>query len=319
MFGYISRRIALSVPVLVVASFIAFVATRLAFDPTAKFRQSRDVNAVARAKKHFGLDQPIPVQWAKWLWRVIHGDFGISTRTSGDVWPDVRRSLGVTVQLIGWGVLLALIIAIGIGVYSATRQYSIGDYVFTGLSYIGVAMPPFWFGLILIQIFGVYAKEHWGFQLFFVGLHSTGHSGIDWDYVKHLILPVCTLAVQLVAQWSRFQRSALLDVLSSEYVRTARAKGLSRRRVIWKHAFRNSLTPLVTDVATQAGTLFGGLIVTETIFSINGMGRYTLLSIQTGDVYGVVAAMFVAGAFVILFNLISDLVYGFLDPRVRLI
>ena len=318
MFAYIFRRIALSIPVLLAASFIAFVSVRLAFDPTAKFRTLKDPTAVARAKKQFGLDQSIPVQWFKWLLRIFHGDFGISTRSGGRVWPEVIRSLGFTVQLIFWGVLLALAISIAIGVYSATKQYSVGDYLFTGLSYVGVAMPPFWFGLILIQVFGVYAKQHWGFQLFFVGLHSTDKSGINLDYIKHLILPVCTLAVQLVAEWSRFERSALLDVLSSEYVRTARAKGLSRRRVIWKHAFRNSLTPLVTDVATQAGTLFGGLIITETIFSIPGMGRYTLQAIQAGDVYAVVAAMFVAGAFVIIFNLLSDLIYGLLDPRVRL-
>jgi peptide/nickel transport system permease protein len=316
--AYISRRIALSVPVLVLASFVAFVAVRLAFDPTAKFRNLRDPETFLRAQKRYGLNQPVPLQWLKWIGRVFQGDFGVSTRTGSPVWPDVVRSLGFTVQLILWGVLLALAISVAIGVFSATRQYSIGDYVFTGLSYVGVAMPPFWFGLLLIQVFGIYAKEHWGFQLFFVGLHSTDKSGINLDYIKHLILPVCTLAVQLVAQWSRFERAALLDVLSSEYVRTAQAKGLSRRRVIWGHAFRNSLTPLVTDVATQAGTLFGGLVITETIFSIPGMGRYTLLSIQTGDVYAVVTAMFVAGAFVIIFNLLSDLIYGLLDPRVRL-
>lgn len=318
MLTYITRRILFSLPVLLVSSFIAFFAVRQAFDPTVKFAQLRDPLARQRAMKNFGLDRPIPVQWLKWLSRAVRGDLGVSTRTSGDVRPDVIRALGNTVQLIGWGMLLALVLAVAIGVYSATRQYSVGDYLFTGLSYVGVAMPPFWFGLIMIQLFGVYAKEHWGFQLYFVGLHSTGKSGINMDYIRHLILPVCTLAVQLVAQWSRFQRAALLDVLSSEYVRTAKAKGLTRRQVIWKHAFRNALTPLVTDVATQSGTLFGGLVITESIFSIQGMGRYTLLSIETGDVYGVMAAMTVAGLFVILFNLLADLIYGVLDPRVRL-
>jgi peptide/nickel transport system permease protein len=318
MLTYIARRILFSLPVLLVSSFIAFFAVRQAFDPTVKFALLRDPNARQRAIKNFGLDRSVPIQWWKWLTRAVRGDLGVSTRTSGNIAPDVVRALGNTVQLIGWGLLLALVVAIGIGVYSATRQYSLGDYAFTGLSYVGVAMPPFWFGLIMIQLFGVYAKEHWGFQLFFVGLHSTGKSGINMDYIRHLILPVCTLAVQLVAQWSRFQRAALLDVLSSEYVRTAKAKGLSRRQVIWKHAFRNALTPLVTDVATQAGTLFGGLVITESIFSIQGMGRYTLQSIETGDVYGVMAAMTIAGLFVILFNLLADLIYGVLDPRVRL-
>ena len=321
MISYITRRVLYSIPVLLVASFITFVAVRLTFDPTLKFRQLRDQTAFLRTKKQFGLDKPIPIQYFKWLGRVLHGDFGTSTRTGGAVWPMLTRALGFTVQMIFWGMLVALVLAIGIGVLSALRQYSVGDYLFTGLSYIGVAMPPFWFGLILIQIFGVWLKTKLGWDkppLNFVGLHSTGSKGINLDYLRHLVLPVLTLSVQLVAQWSRFQRSSMLDVLSSDYIRTARAKGVSRRDVVWRHAFRNALTPLVTDVATQAGGLMGGLVITEAIFSIPGMGRLFIDSLQQGDVYAVLGFMVVTGVFVILFNLIADLIYGVLDPRVRL-
>jgi peptide/nickel transport system permease protein len=237
------------------------------------------------------------------------------------VGPMITRALGFTLQLIVWGVLLALIVAVSIGVFSAVKQYSVPDYVFTGLSYIGVAMPPFWFGLILIQVFGVAIKQKFNLDkpfLFFIGLHSTDQKGINLDYLRHLVLPVLTLTVQLIAQWSRFERASMLDILSSDFIRTARAKGVPRRKVVFRHAFRNALIPLVTDVATQTGALFGGLIITETIFSIPGMGRLFIDALINGDVYVVLAWMLVAGVFVIIFNLIADMLYSVLDPRVRL-
>ena len=321
MLNYIVRRILYSVPVLVLASFVVFVAVRLTFDPTVKFRQLKDQGAFLRAKKTYGLDKPIPVQWWKWAKGVLSGDWGVSTRTGGRVWEMVTKALGYTVQLIVWGVLLALVIAVAIGVFSALRQYSVPDYLFTGLSYIGIAMPPFWFGLILIQVFGVFIKEKFHLDspfLSFIGLHGTNKKGINLDYLRHLVLPVFTLTVQLIAQWSRFQRSSMLDVISSDFIRTARAKGVPRRQVVFKHAFRNALIPLVTDVATQSGLLFGGLVITESLFSIPGMGRLFLDALQAGDVYVVVAYMIVAGLFVVVFNLLADVAYAWLDPRVRL-
>jgi peptide/nickel transport system permease protein len=310
-----------SVPVLFVASFIVFVAVRLTFDPTVKFRQLKDPTVIARVRARYGLNDPIPVQYFKWLGRIVRGDFGISTRTGGPVWPMLTRALGFTVQLMVWGILLAVLTAIGIGVFSAVKQYSAPDYLFTGLSYIGVAMPPFWFGLVLIQVFGVFIKQKFHLEhpfLYFLGLHGTDQKGINLDYFRHLVLPVLTLTVQLIAQWSRFERASMLDILSGDFVRTARAKGVPRRQVIFRHAFRNALIPLVTDVATQTGALFGGLIITESIFSIPGMGRLFLDALFSGDVYVVLAFMIVTGLFVILFNLIADMLYSVLDPRVRL-
>jgi len=313
MLTFVIRRILYSLLVLLVASFLLFTFTRSTFDPTARLRSSRDAGAVEQERERLGLNDSIVVQYANWLKGAIQGDLGTSSRTNEDVSAMISRAMGNTLQLIVWGVLFSATIAIGIGVFSAIRQYSLPDYLFTGLSYIGIAMPPFWFGLIAIEIFGV--QLGW-FK--FVGLHSADGSAYDIDYLKHLILPVATLCVQIVASWSRFERASMLDVMSADYVRTARAKGVPRRKVIFKHALRNALIPLVTVMALDIGALFGGLIVTERIFSIAGMGRMFFDALLTGDVYVVEAWMIVVATMIIGFNLLADVVYGVLDPRIRL-
>jgi peptide/nickel transport system permease protein len=221
--------------------------------------------------------------------------------------------MGNTLQLIVLGAVISAIIAIAIGVFSAIRQYSIPDYMLTGLSYVGISMPPFWFGLLAIEVFGV--QLGW---LKFVGLHSGDSTAIDADYFKHLALPVATLCVQIIASWSRYQRAAMLDVMSTDYVRTARAKGVPGWKVITKHALRNALIPLVTVMALDTAALFGGLIITEKIFSISGMGRMFIDAILTGDVFVVEAFMIVVAFCIIVGNLLADVLYGVLDPRIRL-
>jgi len=235
------------------------------------------------------------------------------------VFTMVMSALGNTVQLIVWGVLLSAAIAVAVGVYSAVHQYSVGDYVFTGLAYLGLALPPFWFALVAMQ-FVVSIKERTGSDqpaFYFVGLHSED-ANFDADYFRHLLLPVLTLTVQIIASWSRFQRASMLDVLGSDYVRTARSKGLKERKVVVRHALRNALIPLVTVMALDSGALFGGLIITETLFSIPGMGKLFYDALLAGDVYVVMAWMVVAAVFVVLFNLFADLLYSVLDPRIRL-
>ncbi|MBV8949964.1 MAG: ABC transporter permease, partial [Actinobacteria bacterium] len=232
----------------------------------------------------------------------------------------IRRSLWVTVQLMFWGVVISAAVAIAIGVYSAVRQYSVLDYGLTGMTFLALAMPPFWFGLIAIQFFSADVKTWFHLQdpLFYsIGLHKGGLSGFNLDYVRHLALPVITLTVQIVAGWSRYQRAAMLDVMSADYIRTARAKGVPRRRVIFKHGLRNALIPLVTVIALDVGVLFGGLIVTETIFSIPGMGRLFYDSLLGGDATVLVSWTVVTAVFVIAFNLLADVAYGWLDPRIR--
>jgi peptide/nickel transport system permease protein len=321
MLVYVVRRLLYSIPVLLLASFLLFVFVRTTFDPTARLRTVRDTEVIQRERDRLGLDQPIHVQYGKWLGEFVQGDWGESGRTREPVTTMIRRAFWNTTQLIVWGVVISAAIAIAIGVYSAVRQYSVPDYIFTGISYLAVAMPPFWFGLIAINVLA-FRTQGWfdldGPPVYFVGLHSAGESGFDMDYLRHLVLPVMTLSVQIVASWSRFQRAAMLDVLSADYIRTARAKGVPRRQVILRHGLRNALIPLVTVMALDIGLLFGGLIITEFIFSVPGMGRLFIQSLVQGDAYVLEAWMIVVAVFVIAFNLIADIVYGILDPRIRL-
>ena len=320
MLTYVARRFLYSIPVLLLASLLLFCFVRVTFDPTARLRQSRDPETVQRARAELGLDKPLLVQYRTWLGDFVQGDWGTSTRTRERVLPMIRRALWNTVQLITWGVLFAAVIAIAVGVFSAVRQYSLPDYVFTGLSFLGLAMPPFWFALVAIQFLSAYPRQWFDLSsppFYFVGLHSTGKSGINLDYLRHLVLPVLTLTVQIVASWSRFERASMLDALSADYVRTARAKGVPRRRVVFRHAFRNALIPLVTVMALDIGLLFGGLVITEQIFSIPGMGRLFIDSLIQGDVNVLVVWTVITASFVILFNLVADVLYGVLDPRIR--
>jgi len=318
----ILRRLLYSIPLLLLATLVLFWAVRTtdSFDPTARLAQSRDPETVQRAREELGLDDPIMVQYGNWLGDFVTGDWGQSSATREDVSSMIQRSFWNTLQLIFFGVLASATIAMTIGVYSAVKQYSLGDYLFTGLSYVGIAMPPFFFALMAIHFLAVEPRSWFSLEevpLKFVGLHGSGQSGFNWDYIQHLILPVMTLTVQIVASWTRFQRAAMLDVLSSDYIRTARAKGVPRRQIIIKHGVRNSLIPLVTVMAVDIGLLFGGLIITESIFNIPGMGKLFFDALLDGDAPVILAWMFVAGSFILAFNLLADLLYGVLDPRVR--
>jgi peptide/nickel transport system permease protein len=321
MLLFIVRRLLVSIPVIIVASLLLFLFVRWTYDPTARLSNSRDPAARVREAERLGLDKPVIVQYGKWLGEFATGDWGESSQTREEVTTMTWRAFGYTLQLIFWGILLSGAFAIAIGVFSAVRQYSIPDYLITGGSYIAIAMPPFWFGLIAINVL-VFKSQDWLWfdkpPLYFVGLHSVGKSGINLDYFRHLVLPVLTLSVQIIGSWSRFQRAAMLDVLSADYIRTARAKGVPRRQVIVRHGMRNALIPLVTVMAVDIGLLFGGLIITESIFSVPGMGRMFFNALQVGDVNVIEAWLVVVAIFVILFNLLADVLYGVLDPRIRL-
>lgn len=321
MVTFVVRRILVSIPIMLIASFALFVAVRETFDPLAKLRLSRDPSVIERETERLGLDRSIFEQYSLWLKGIVTGNWGISTRTGGDVRTVILDALWPTLQLIVWGVLFAVLIAGFISVYSAARQYSAGDHVLTAISYVGIALPAFWFGLVLIQLFAVLPTQYLGLEnppLYFVGLHSPGETGFNLDYLRHLVLPVLTLTITLVASWSRFGRASMLDALSSEYVRTARAKGVPRRQVIMRHAARNALAPFLTVVALDAALLFGGLVVTEQIYSIPGMGRLFLDSLLSGDVFVLLPWMLVVALAVVVCNLIADVSYAILDPRVRL-
>ncbi|MFJ6983131.1 ABC transporter permease [Streptomyces sp. NPDC091389] len=321
MLRYAGRRLAYSVPVVLVASFVFFWAVRSTFDPLTKLRQARDPGVLARETARLGLDRPVVEQYLLWMKAFVTGDWGVSTRTGDRAEGMIGSALGTTLQLVVWAVLFAVIVALLIGTYSAARQYSAGDHLLTGLSYLGVAMPAFWLGLMLIQVFAVWPREQFGLSqppLYFVGLHSPGASGINADYFRHLVLPVMTLTIGLIASWSRFSRASMLEALHSDYVRTARAKGVPPRRIFFRHALRNSLAPFVTVVAADTALLIGGLVVTEQIFAISGMGRLFLDSLLAGDVFVLLPWMLIVALAMVLFNLAADLGYALLDPRVTL-
>jgi ABC-type dipeptide/oligopeptide/nickel transport system permease component len=209
-------------------------------------------------------------------------------------------------------------VALAVGVYSASKPYSRGDYLFTGLAFAGIAMPTFWFGLLTIQYLSFELQQLLGTTepIFYSIPNPLGSGAVD--YFRELALPILVLSVQLVAGWSRYQRSSMLEELNSDYIRTARAKGLPRRRVVWKHGLRNSMSALVTIVAIDVGALFGGLIITERIFSRPGMGTLLLSAVNNGDTQVILPWMLVVGAIIVMFNLVADVLYGVLDPRVRL-
>lgn len=316
---YALRRLLWSIPVVLIASFLLFWAVRSTFDPVAKLRQVADPEAVAREIERLGLDRSIVEQYGIWLGQFVTGDWGTSSRTASDVQELVLGAFGPTLQLVFWGVLLGAIIALVVGVYSATRRGTVGDHALTTASYVGISLPAFWFGLLLIQFLGTMPARIFDLRdppLYFVGLAEWGDGPLE--YVRHLVLPVITLATTLVAAWSRFARSSMIEVLAADYVRTARAKGVPRGQIIVRHALRNALAPFVTVVALDAALLIGGLVVTEQIYSVPGMGKLFIDSLLAGDVFVLVPWMIIVAIAVILCNLLADIGYAILDPRVRL-
>jgi peptide/nickel transport system permease protein len=320
MAGYAARRVLYTIPVLAVSSFLSFVFVALSGDPTASIRSNPNFSAqtLVHVRHRFHLDEPLVVRYLLWVRDAFTHRLGDSLNTGAPIWPDIARTLTHTTQLIVLSESLALTIGIAIGIYSAVRQYSIADYAFTAFSFVGFAMPTFWLALLLQTFFvDVYLK--WHVRIFYTsGLNSTGSSMWSLDRLQHLALPVITLCIISLALYSRFVRAAMLDTINADFIRTAGAKGVSDRRVVVRHVFRNALIPFVTVVALNIGGLLGGAIVTETVFSLDGIGLYFIQRLGILDLYAVMAYLLVTSVIVIAFNLIADLLYGVLDPRVRL-
>ncbi|MDX6396981.1 MAG: peptide/nickel transport system permease protein [Gaiellaceae bacterium] len=319
MVTYIVRRLLYSIPVLIAASFLIFSFVALASDPLSFLRmQPRvDQTTIQKIIDREHLEDPIPVRYAYWAHDAVTNKFGNTLLGDRPIWPDLVRVMGNTAQLVIAAELIAILLAIFIGVYSAVRQYSAFDYSFTTFSFLGLATPVFWLALML-QVLVVNIFLTYDIRIFYVSnLSSADPDHFLLDRIQHLALPVTVLAVASIAQYSRYMRAAMLEVINSDYVRTARAKGLNERGVIMKHAFRNALIPLATVVALNLGALLGGAIVTETVFSLDGMGRYFVNNLVEGDPYPVMAWLMITSVLIVFFNLVADVVYGYLDPRVR--
>lgn len=323
MLTYVIRRLLYSIVVLFAASVLVFWGMSLVTSPIGFLRMQPNISeqTIHNIEQRKHLDRPIYVRYGYWMKDVVTNKFGTETINDTPIFPDLKRAMGHTLQLVVVAELLAILLAVGIGVISALRQYSVFDYTATTASFVGLAIPVFWLALMLQVLFvNIYLWFH--VRIFYVA----NLSGVDpgtglhfaLDRAQHLGLPILVLMVASIAQYSRFMRTSMLEVVNADYVRTARAKGLEERRVTMKHAFRNALIPMVTIVALNFGALLGGAVVTETIFALDGMGLYFITKLNAGDPYPVMAFLMVTAVFVIIFNLLADLAYGFLDPRVRL-
>jgi peptide/nickel transport system permease protein len=319
MFAFIVRRLLYSIPVLLATSFLIFTAVSLSGDPAARIKANPKFSPVTlvQLQHKYKLDKPIPIRYWYWLKDVTTNKLGSSLATQQPIWPDIKRVMGHTAQLIVTSSIVAVLLGILVGVYSAIRQYSIFDYTATTLSFLGFAMPVFWLALLLQILFvNIYLK--WNVRIFYTsGLNNPGEGGFSLDRLQHLGLPVATLVVVDFALYSRFMRASMLEVINSDYVRTARAKGVAEWRVITHHVVRNAMIPLVTVIALNVGALLGGAIVTESVFSLDGMGSYFRYKLDQLDLYPVMAWLMVTAVIVILANLVADILYGFLDPRIR--
>lgn len=318
MSQYVLRRLLIGIPSLLGISVVLFVVLALApGDPFSELATNPnvppEVQAALRAK--FGLDDPIYLRYLHWLNAMLHGDWGFSFVSRMNVDTLILQRLPATLYVIGSAQILALLVAIPVGVYAATKPYSLFDQVANTLAFVGFSLPTFFTGILFILIFSV--TLDW---LPFVYTTDIKATGIRWvlEMIRQAIMPVAVLGLFQAASMTRFVRSAMLDVIRLDYVTTARAKGLGQAKVIVKHVMRNAMIPVVTLIALQMPAVFGGAIVTEQIFRIPGIGSLLISSILSNDTPVVMAVTFVFACLVVLFNLIADVLYGWLDPRISL-
>jgi peptide/nickel transport system permease protein len=318
MLRFAAKRLLWSIPVVLIASVLVFVAIKATTDPSAIRAPGIRAEDVQRYREQLGLGEPGYTQYTRWFGNFVTGDMGISIKTRQEVWPDLRVAIGNTVQLGLFAFSISITLGLLIGTLSAMRQYSIFDSLATGGSFFGLSIPPFFFGLILQIVLVLKWNDWFGDSPFFTSrMNSPGVDGFGWDRMMHMILPALTVVVQSLAVYSRFMRSSMLETLGSDYLRTARAKGLKERRVVVRHAMRNALIPITTLAAIDVGAITGGLIISEGIFEWPGMGRYFLIALRDGDYPRVLPwAMIVVTAAIVL-NLIADLMLSVLDPRIR--
>ena len=343
MTTYILRRLLQTIGLLVLLSVILFALVNVAPGGPLSAYGGRRIRPekIEILKRQFGLDKPLAVQYLYWLagndWikvdtdgdgrtdvpgtrkGILRGDFGFSYRTREPVLQEIGLRLPNTIYLMSITMLAALVIAIPLGIYSAVKQYSVFDFFATTFSFAGQAIPEFWLGLLLILVFYSWLRNPWtGEPLLPPGGMSSLSSGFSLsDLLSHLILPVLTGALGWIAWYSRFLRSSLLEILPLNYLRSARARGLSERTVIFKHALSNALIPVITLLALDLPYIFTGAVLIETIFSWPGMGRLYYQAAVERDYPLLMAVLIIGAAFIILCNLLADILYAYLDPRVR--
>ncbi len=326
MLPFVIRRLLIAIPLIVASSFLVFVMVANAGVPAQvenaelNPRVSEAQRSALRAR--FNLDEPVLARYWDWVTDAVRGDFG--TDASGqEVLPQIRRAMGITLRLVVFALVVAVVIAILVGSISALRQYSIFDHATTFTFFLFFSLPVFWLAVLLKEFGAIRLNDFFGSTwLYTVGDKSVPQPSGFWsqmgDYAGHMILPALTLIVISCAQYSRFTRASMLETLNADYVRTARAKGVPRRRVVTRHALRNALIPVTTVVAIDFGAVLGGAIITERVFQWRGMGTLFIEALTGFDIYMIQGWLVVTAVLVVVFNLVADIMYAFLDPRIRL-
>jgi peptide/nickel transport system permease protein len=313
---YLLRRLLIAIPSLLGISLVLFTVLALApGDPFGELATNPNVPPEVRMalRAKFGLDDPVWQRYVRWLLAMLQGDWGFSFVSRVDVDTLIKQRVPVTLAVIGASQLLALMVALPVGIFAATRPYSLFDQIANTLAFVGFSLPTFFTGILFILLFSI--KLDWLPFVFRADIAATGWAWW-WENIKQSIMPVMVLGLFQGASWTRFVRSAVLDVIRLDYVTTARSKGLAERAVIIKHVVRNALIPVVTLVALTMPQVFGGAIITEQIFRVPGIGSLLIDAILRNDTPVIMAVTFVFSCLVIFFNLIADLLYGWLDPRI---
>ncbi|MBE0671483.1 MAG: ABC transporter permease [Anaerolineales bacterium] len=322
MTTYAIRRVLQTIPILFIISVLLFIMVRSApGGPLTAARRNPNISKeqIEAIEEKLGLNDPLPVQYGRWLGDMFKGDMGESIKFRRPVSEMINERIPNTLLLVGVSFLVTLLIAIPIGIWSARKPYSLFDYAVTTVTFIGQSIPVYWLGLGLIVIFYVTLKNPISGEPFFPvgGMNTRGKEGELLDTLWHLALPVTALSMGWVAWYSRFLRSSMLDILHEDYIRTARAKGMKEQLVHYKHALRNAILPLVTLIALDLPSLFAGALFVETIFSWPGMGRLFWDAAKGRDYPVLLGVVMITATLIIVCNILADLAYGWLDPRVK--
>ena len=318
MWSYIARRLVQAVFTLLIITIVCFILTRLSADPLAQYATNPNMSAADRAalRERLGLNQPIPIQYLKWIGLAVQGDMGLSFFSKQPVLGMIGQRLPMTLVLMVTAEIFILTFALLLGIISAVKQYSLLDNVITSFSFIGFSMPIFFIALGLMLIFAVKFKQL-GWPFLPTGADIWNPKDVS-QLIRHMVLPVTALVIISTANYSRFVRSSILEVLGLDYIRTAHAKGLTKRAVLFKHALRNAALPFVTIVGLDIPAMLGGALITESVFAWPGMGRLFWEYAQRGDFPVVNGVLLITSSAVVIFTIITDLVYTVVDPRIRL-
>jgi len=323
MFAYILRRFLISIVILFFATILVFLLVTSAGDPLALLKANPRTphSTIVAREKLLHLNEALPQRYWDWFWGVLHGNLGTTTHGQ-PVAPQLWSHLFVTLRMVIVATIIAIFVAVGLGVWAAVRQNKLADHSITVLNFVLLATPVFVLGLALKEFVAIPINQHVGSTIFYTdGQQSPTLSGSFWsrlpDYAGHTALPALTLVLVTYASWAIYQRSSMIETLDADHVRLARSKGLTRRRVLVRHVLRNALIPVTTVIALDFAAVLGGAILTEIVFGWQGLGQWYVTGVTNLDVNIMLAYLLVTATFVILFNLIADILYGVLDPRIR--